>query len=182
MPTAGSREQIAQFASPEPDEWRKWLNQAIRDWRDEWLPVLENPRSAGTPAPPLKCGARRIWRPAFDDKRKARRMLLKIHCRKTCAARPPLKFWNKSLPPTATGRQRQKSALRKPLEEFFADAAFLLRSCRRQNGRDPLAEDWDWVRGHMTALLRLAQEFAENSPSANAPTACWISTTWNSSR
>ena len=25
---------------------------------------------------------------------------------------------------------------------------------------DPLAEDWGWVRGHMTALLRLASEFA----------------------
>ena len=40
-------EQIARFASPEPVEWRKWLNQAIRDWRDEWLPVLEN---LGAPA------------------------------------------------------------------------------------------------------------------------------------
>jgi ATP-dependent helicase/nuclease subunit A len=29
-----------------------------------------------------------------------------------------------------------------------------------KDGRDPLAEDWDWVRGHMGALLRLAQNFA----------------------
>ena len=29
-----------------------------------------------------------------------------------------------------------------------------------RNGRDPLAEDWDWVRGHMSALLRLTQNFS----------------------
>ena len=29
-----------------------------------------------------------------------------------------------------------------------------------ENGRDPLAEDWDWVRGHMGALLRLTQNFS----------------------
>ena len=28
------------------------------------------------------------------------------------------------------------------------------------NGNDPLVEDWRWVRGHMTALLRLTQNFA----------------------
>ena len=40
-------EQITRFASPEPVEWREWLNQAIHDWREEWLPVLEN---LGAPA------------------------------------------------------------------------------------------------------------------------------------
>ena len=30
-----------------------------------------------------------------------------------------------------------------------------------EGSREPLAEDWDWVRGHMTALLQLAQEFGQ---------------------
>jgi ATP-dependent helicase/nuclease subunit A len=34
--------QLEKFASPEPDEWRAWLMAAIHDWREEWLPVLEN--------------------------------------------------------------------------------------------------------------------------------------------
>ena len=55
---------------------------------------------------------------------------------------------------------KRKTVLRKPLEKFFADAAFFIRSPPVENGRDPLAEDWDWVRGHMGALLRLTQNFS----------------------
>ena len=55
----------------------------------------------------------------------------------------------------------KKGALRKPLENFFADAAFLHSLMPREGRREPLAEDWDWIRGHMTALLQLAQEFGE---------------------
>ena len=54
---------------------------------------------------------------------------------------------------------KQKTALRKPLEDFFAEAAFLHSLMPAKSSRDPLAEDWDWVRGHMTALLQLTQEF-----------------------
>ena len=55
---------------------------------------------------------------------------------------------------------KRKTVLRKPLEKFFADAAFLHSLAAGENGRDPLAEDWDWVRGHMGALLRLTQNFS----------------------
>ena len=84
------------------------------------------------------------------------------NCRKTFPAKLPPGFWHKSSPPTArkTGRQKKFTALRKPLEKFFADAAFLHSLAPVKTGRDPLAEDWDWVRGHMSALLRLAQNFS----------------------
>ena len=55
---------------------------------------------------------------------------------------------------------KRKTALRKPLEKFFAAAAFLHSLATVENGRDPLAEDWDWVRGPMSALLQLTQHFA----------------------
>ena len=35
-------EQIQKFSAAEPTEWQRWLLAAIADWRDEWLPVLEN--------------------------------------------------------------------------------------------------------------------------------------------
>jgi ATP-dependent helicase/nuclease subunit A len=46
------------------------------------------------------------------------------------------------------------------LKDLFDDATFFASVARVKNGSDPLAEDWNWVRGQMTALLRLAQNFA----------------------
>ena len=34
--------QIEKFNSPAPDQWHDWLLDGIRNWRDEWLPRLEN--------------------------------------------------------------------------------------------------------------------------------------------
>ena len=51
--------------------------------------------------------------------------------------------------------------LREPLEDFFDDANFL-NSLVSTNENDPLAEDWNWVRGHMKTLLQLAKGFSEN--------------------
>src|SRR5208282_1593130 len=34
--------QLEKFSSPEPDEWRAWLFDAICNWRDEWLPMLDS--------------------------------------------------------------------------------------------------------------------------------------------
>ena len=59
------------------------------------------------------------------------------------------------------GRAAKKTALRKPLEGFF-DAAVFLNSLAAIKESDPLAEDWNWVRGHMKALLQLAREFSGN--------------------
>ena len=61
----------------------------------------------------------------------------------------------------STWPTRKKTALRKPLKDFFAEAAFLKSLMPAEGSREPLAEDWDWIRGHMTALLQLAQEFGE---------------------
>jgi ATP-dependent helicase/nuclease subunit A len=137
-------EQLGRFASPEPVEWRDWLNRAIIDWRMEWLPVLEDLKSAnekaaelfnifglkgGTGVPPVKSGE-----PAAD-------------------------ILEKILAADLNYRHGTKGRLRNPLEAFFDQVAFLHSLLPVEGGREPLAEDWDWVRGHMTALLQLAQEF-----------------------
>ncbi len=55
---------------------------------------------------------------------------------------------------------KRKTILREPLKDLFDDAQFLASVAPVKNGSDPLAEDWNWVRGQMMALLRLAQNFA----------------------
>ena len=50
--------------------------------------------------------------------------------------------------------------LRPALGNIFREAQFLGSLAVITAAGDPLLEDWNWTRGHMTALLRLAQEFA----------------------
>src|SRR6185369_1687628 len=54
---------------------------------------------------------------------------------------------------------RGTKKFREPIEGFFEEAKFLGSLAGPKN--DPLAEDWNWVRGHMQALVRLAGEFAD---------------------
>ena len=155
--------QIEHFASPAPDEWRKWLLDGIQAWRDEWLPVLEN---LGAPS----TGSARFDSPAFHaepglgappaNEKAAElagifRRLPQNVSRETAA-----EILAQIISADGNWPAKRKTVLRKPLEKFFADAAFLHSLAPVKDGRDPLAEDWDWVRGHMSALLRLTQDFA----------------------
>ena len=155
--------QMEHFAPSAPDEWRVWLLDGIQAWRNEWLPVLEN---LGTPA----SGTARFKRdelravpeagaPSNNEKAAELANVLR---------RLPENFSRADAAGilgqinSADGNWpvKRKIALRKPLEKFFADAAFLHSLAATENGRDPLVEDWDWVRGHMDALLRLTQNFS----------------------
>jgi ATP-dependent helicase/nuclease subunit A len=155
--------QIEQFAPTAPDEWREWLLAGVRDWRDEWLPALEN---LGTPASGTARSTRDELRavpeagaPSYNEKAAECLEILK---------KLPDEFSREQAVPVLTEIQaadenwplRRKTALRRPLEKFFADAAFLNSLAPVENGRDPLAEDWDWVRGHLSALLRLTQNYS----------------------
>ncbi|MBI5774610.1 MAG: UvrD-helicase domain-containing protein, partial [Verrucomicrobia bacterium] len=55
---------------------------------------------------------------------------------------------------------RAGKAFRKENKRMFDDARFLLSLAEVREGRDPLAEDWEWTRGHLRTLLELAREFA----------------------
>jgi ATP-dependent helicase/nuclease subunit A len=132
--------QIEYFASPAPDEWRIWLLDGIRAWRDEWLPVLENLQAENEKAGELTVILERL--PKNFSREIAAEILAQI------------------ISADGNWPAKRKTILRKPLEKFFEAAAFLHSLAPVTDGRDPLAEDWDWVRGHMGALLRLAQNFA----------------------
>ncbi len=176
--------QIENFASPAPDEWRVWLLDGIRSWRDEWLPVLENLSAENEKAAELLAifsawGAHRPGgsaRPRAEYKSGRKQMDVQIsspnandegvvgHTRGACAPHFSRETAAEILAQivSADGNwpAKRKTVLRKPLEKFFDAAAFLHSLAPAKNGRDPLAEDWDWVRGHMGALLRLTQNFA----------------------
>ncbi|MFZ0827130.1 MAG: UvrD-helicase domain-containing protein [Verrucomicrobiia bacterium] len=135
--------QIEQFAAPAPDEWRQWLLDAVRDWRDEWLLVLETLRAENSKAAECLEILKKLNGSAPQiNRERAAMVLAEIQAAST--------VW----PP------RKKTALLKPLADFFDAAGFLHSLAAVENGRDPLAEDWDWVRGHMGALLQLAKNFS----------------------
>jgi ATP-dependent helicase/nuclease subunit A len=131
--------QIENFSSNESQQWREWFCEAVLDWRGEWLPVLQNLKADN-----VKAGECLEILGQFSGKKASAAPLLE----KIMAADKPENY-----PP------RKKTALRKPLEDFFEDAEFL--GSLTAGKTDPLAEDWGWVCGHMKTLLLLAREFSE---------------------
>ena len=154
--------QIKSFSTTEPADWHRWLLAAIEDWRDEWLPVLENLKSGNEKAAELTGILSRL------EKNSARELAAEVLAQIVSTDG----HWP----------AKRKTALRKPLEDLFHEAAFLAGLAPVKNCNDPLAEDWAWVRGHMETLLRLAQEFAESFSKKSATAASWIFTTSSSSR
>jgi len=132
--------QIEKFAAPAPDEWRHWLLEAIHNWRAEWLPVLDNLRAENSKA--VECLAILKKLPAPFSRSQAAAALGEIQTAST--------VW----PP------QKKGSLLKPLAGLFDAADFLHSLAAVENGCDPLAEDWDWVRSHMGALLQLTKNFS----------------------
>jgi ATP-dependent helicase/nuclease subunit A len=131
--------QIQKFSTSTPTDWQRWLLAAIEDWRDEWLPVLENLKSGNDKSVELTG----LLLPLTNN-----------FTRETAAD-----VLEKVLAADGNWPAKRKTILRQPLADLFDDAAFLAALAPVKNGRDPLAEDWGWVRSHMETLLRLAQEF-----------------------
>ena len=138
-PSRWIEEQRAGFAAPEPILWKGWRAQAITDWSAEQLATTN--RAAGTNPIAARCAA----------------LLDQLQSASTVAAQTPLL---KSIVDTAaecpSGR---KGAWLDPLENFFADAGFLLSICA--GATDPLLEDWTWIRSHMLTILGLTREFTQ---------------------
>ena len=133
--------QIHTFSMQEPGDWQRWLPEAIQEWRDEWLPVLENLKNGNVKAAELAG--------------------LLQHLKKSPTREIAAKVLEQIIAANSTTSYPSGKAgkLRKPLGDIFEEAKFLAVLATVKNGPDPLAEDWGWVRGHMQTLLRLAQEF-----------------------
>ncbi|HEY5042295.1 MAG TPA: UvrD-helicase domain-containing protein [Verrucomicrobiae bacterium] len=135
-------EQIQKFSATDPADWQRWLLVAIKDWRDEWLPVLETLRSENEKAAELAGVFQRLGNNLTREF--AAEMLQQIV----------------SAGLTANYPKGKAGKLRPALGGIFDEAAFLSALAPVRNGIDPLAEDWTWIRGQMETLLRLAQEYA----------------------
>ena len=135
-PAAWFAEQIAALQEDEPRMWREWFGQGLAGWCDRWTPVLERLGANNFAArfcsrvAAIRDKDLAEFRTLFDD---------------IAAAIDPV--------PRGLGPQREA------IEDFFAEAAFL-RTLLASGNSEPLAEDWQWVRGQMETLLRLTQEFS----------------------
>jgi len=162
------------FAAPAPEQWREWLSGGIQAWRDEWLPVLEqlqaeNEKAAELTGILLRLGSARVPRaksgiaPGLSSGKSVRRDAERSgpEARATSFSREQAaEILEQVVAADGAWPPKRKTVLRKPLEKFFDNAAFLHSLAAVENSRDPLAEDWDWVRGHVDALLWMAQDFS----------------------
>jgi ATP-dependent helicase/nuclease subunit A len=130
------------FSANEPSDWENLLLSAIAGWRDEWLPVLGNLKSENEKAAELAVILTRL------DK----------NCPREIAAEILAQIAAADL--TASYPKGKAGKLRPALGGIFDEAKFLASLATIKDGRDPLVEDWSWVRGQMETLLRLAQEFS----------------------
>ncbi len=133
--------QIKIFAAAEPTDWQRWLIEAIADWRDEWAAALKTVQSENVKAAELADILGRL--PKKIIRETVGEILEQIVAADLTANYP----------------KGQAGKLRVALGNIFEEAKFLGSLAVIQDGKDPLAEDWAWVRGQMETLLRLAEEF-----------------------
>ncbi len=132
-PAAWLDAQLARFRDPDPTLWRDWLIEGFNVWRREWLPALE---AVAADAPNVAACVK-----ALDG--------LEMPAALQAILDADAVEW-----PRGT-----KGKVRKPIEDFFDDVRFLQSLTSGGDGKDPLSEDWSWVRQPMAALLELAREF-----------------------
>ena len=132
-------EQMERHASGQPEFWRAAWCAAFVEWREFWKAALQN-RAPTVPA--LARCLREL--DAVTDPYAARLEEL-LRCLK--AALADSKAW--------AGKKTRIREAKKFIEEVET-----LSSWVPSNGNDPLLADWQMVRPHMLALLKLAQRFA----------------------
>jgi len=124
--------QLAIFDDPSAAQWRAWFLEALHAWRDEWVKEL--------------CAA-----PAENEPAKRAASALQA-----LAAEATIDAFAAVVRELPDPGSKPKP---KP-EPFFEEAKFLRSLCPRP-GSDPLGEDWEWVRGDMATLLKLAGDFSQ---------------------
>ena len=134
--------QLVSFSQLKPDEWESWLLQGVAEWRKTWLETLQT-------VPPENVNAQQC-----------RDALSRLSDNASRAQAAPIMA--EILSADGDWPARRKGEFRAPLKALFADAEFLQSLVELGGDRDPLVEDWNWVRPHMTTLLELAQEFSES--------------------
>ncbi|HZL44475.1 MAG TPA: 3'-5' exonuclease, partial [Verrucomicrobiae bacterium] len=146
--------QTALYGEPQPGTWQRWFESGVQSWGKLWLPILESQPKENTPAG--LCGEA-LKRLAAKPSRAQRGPTLR-------EGTPPTEMasaLHEILEADSDDKwpKRKKTFFREPLKNFFKEAGFLA-SLEARDGEDPLAQDWEWTRHDMLALLRATQEFA----------------------
>jgi ATP-dependent helicase/nuclease subunit A len=140
-PAAWLDQQSALFAGPEPLQWLDWLASALQTWPQDWLPFLDSLSSSN-----------RVAQNCADILRKTQT---------ADASSTPADVLERITQARAECAPGKKTAWLKPLNAFLNEVDFLASLVCPEAGADPLAQDWGWVRGQMSALLRLCGEFTQ---------------------
>ncbi|HEX3799189.1 MAG TPA: UvrD-helicase domain-containing protein [Verrucomicrobiae bacterium] len=133
-------EQLAMLNSAKPAQWQTWLIEGVVEWRNRWLPALQNEKEN---LKAIECGEILNDFPEQPSREDCADMLGRVSALDG--------DWPKG----------KKEKWRKPFVAFFSEAVFLRSLARTDGKNDPLAQDWDWMRGKMATLLGLAQEFTK---------------------
>ncbi len=138
-PVGWFKGQLEMFSAAKPRLWKDWLEEAIYGWHERWLPRLaqlppENVVSRGCvqALSGLVPGASCVTQ------------MPGVHAliREVVTACP----------------HGKKTAWVAPLNSFLEEGDFLCSLCPAGD-KDPLTEDWGWVRAQMRILIKLAEEF-----------------------
>ncbi|HZR17016.1 MAG TPA: UvrD-helicase domain-containing protein [Verrucomicrobiae bacterium] len=141
-PAAWLAEQLAQFATLQPVAWRSWWQRAAAEFPGQWLSPLQFHAPSNGLAE--QCLAALVKLPTAPSPAELADLFTDIRR-------------------VAQNCPRGKKALwAVPLDDFFAAAEFLGSLLPGTGANDPLEQDWNWVREHMTALLQLAIEFSQS--------------------
>lgn len=131
--------QLQAFSSEQPVAWGEWLTRAIADWRQKWLPVVFEAR--GNPVADNSLAALELLEADAPRAQQAAALARAADAAGLCPYGKK-KYWVE------------------PLADFFKEARFLA-SVTEVKTPAPLTEDWNWVRHHMRALVKLVAEFGE---------------------
>lgn len=146
-PDQWMRAQRTLFAAENPECWRSWFAEGVPEWGRLWIPALRQHES----------------NPAVG------KAILALHSLGASvgfqAAAAAVEQVRAADADPVNWPRGSKTAVRRPLERFFEEAAFLASLVPR-TGSDPLKEDWNLVRAHMGTLLELAEEFGREYAAA----------------
>ncbi len=140
-PVTWFEKQLTVFAQSEPLQWRAWFKSGFIEWRAQWTRALQSFSETPNVADCLKALAAVKGDASLEEIGQALQKIDEIF--------------------SADWPRGTKGTVRKKIEDFFSDTAFLRSLLPGENGEDPLAQDWEWSRGHMRTLLRLTREFGD---------------------
>ncbi len=135
-------QQLVRFREAEPTEWREWLVREFVRWREDWLPRIQKYSECANVATCFEAISRCQREPSRAEIADA------LNCIRIADKETE---WERGT----------KGKFRAPLEEFFDDAAFLGSLTRTVDGRDPLADDWQWSRQPLITLIEFASAFTD---------------------